>query len=109
MADVSLSSFAGEPFPRATSSRSSSTSASPRRPCSTTFTRMSTNRSSVAFPTSDPTGFDWVSELGEIPATDLGDDAEIAVPGEDRRAARVQRGRRGLRVPARVRDWSAHP
>lgn len=81
MADVSLASFAGEPFPRDIV-RSILNLGLAGAPVFDTFTRMSTNRSSVAFPTSDPTGFDWVSELGEIPATDLGDDAEIAVPAK---------------------------
>jgi hypothetical protein len=44
------------------------------------LTRRETSRSSIVFPTVDPTGFDWVAELGVIPGVDAGDDAVLAVP-----------------------------
>ena len=44
------------------------------------LTRRETSRSSIVFPTVDPTGFDWVGELGLIPGVDAGDDAVLAVP-----------------------------
>lgn len=81
MADIGTSAFLGEPFPRDVV-RSILNVGLQGAPVFDSFTRMTTNRSSVAFPTSDPSGFDWVAELGEIPAADLGDDAAIVTPAK---------------------------
>jgi len=46
-------------------------------PVTSTFTRLATNRDSVAFPiVSDVTGAAWVPELGEIPALNLSDSTD---------------------------------
>jgi hypothetical protein len=78
---VSLESFDGKPFPAdvtATILNSALTGA----PVFDSLTRRTTSRAEVAFPTADPTGFDWVAELGTIPTVDTGDDAAVVSPAK---------------------------
>jgi hypothetical protein len=46
-------------------------------PVFSSLTQRTTDRGQVVFPTSDPSGFDWTAELGEIPTVTPGDDALI--------------------------------
>ena len=48
-------------------------------PVFSALTPRTTSRASMVFATGDPTGFDWVAELGDIPSVDPGDDSAIVV------------------------------
>ncbi len=51
-------------------------------PVFNTFTRRLTDSGTVVFPTGDPSGFDFVPELGTIPTVDPGDDALVVAPAK---------------------------
>lgn len=46
-------------------------------PIFSALTQRTTSRGQVVFATSNPSGFDWTAELGEIPVVDPGDDALV--------------------------------
>ena len=79
MADISTASFDGLAFPPEIASDILNRGLT-GSPFFSALTRRETSRSSIVFPTVDPTGFDWVAELGLIPGVDAGDAAVVAVP-----------------------------
>lgn len=79
MAGIDRSSFNGNPFPPEIVSEILNTGLH-GAPVFDALTRRTTSRGSLVFATGDPSGFDWVAELGEIPSVDPGDDsATVAV------------------------------
>src|SRR4051794_22165528 len=79
MTDISTASFDGLAFPPEIASNILNRGLT-GSPFFSALTRRETSRSSIVFPTVDPTGFDWVPELGVIPGVEVGDAAVMAVP-----------------------------
>ena len=77
MANVTRTSWNGQPFPHEVVGEILNLGLA-GAPIFDTFTRRTTSRGTVAFPVGDPSGFDWVAELGEIPSVDPGDDTAVA-------------------------------
>lgn len=76
MADISTASFGGDVFPSDVVS-SIINSGLAGAPVFDSLTRRTTSRSSVVFASGNPSGFDWVAELAEIPAVDPADDSAV--------------------------------
>lgn len=73
---ISTASFSGHPFPPEVV-REILNLGLAGAPVFSALTPRTTSRASMVFPTGDPTGFDWVAELGDIPDVDPGDDAAV--------------------------------
>jgi hypothetical protein len=79
MANIDSTSFNAHPFPPEVVSEILHIGLA-GAPVFDSLTPRTTSRGSLVFATGDPSGFDWVAELGEIPAVDPGDDsAAVAV------------------------------
>ena len=76
MANISRASFSGDPFPHDVVSQILNVGLA-GAPVFDSLTRRTTSRGSLVFATGDPSGFGWVSELGEIPSVDPGDDSAV--------------------------------
>lgn len=76
MANITSASFNTDVFPPEVVGQIINT-ALEGAPIFDSLTRRTTGRGSLVFPTGDPSGFDWIGELGEIPAVDPGDDSAV--------------------------------
>lgn len=78
---VTTASFDGGPFPHDLVSEILHTGLA-GAPVFDALTRRVTSRASLSMPTGDPSGFDWVAELGTIPTVDPGDDSKVYAPAK---------------------------
>ena len=81
MADITSTSFDGKVVPHEVV-KSVLNAGLSGAPVFNALTRRPTRNGSVVFPTSDPSGFDWISELGQIPAVDPDDSAAVVSPAK---------------------------
>lgn len=73
---ISTTSFNGHPFPPEVVREILNVGLA-GAPVFSALTPRTTSRASMVFATGDPSGFDWVAELGDIPTVDPGDDSAI--------------------------------